>query len=99
MHAIGHWKRLHFSSETRNDQYIAPSHRRRKNTRAASHPHQRSCNAEKRDASICERSSVLKESDLNQKLPDYLEELVAVDEQEEKKAEQMMVRAGSVLVN
>ena len=48
---------------------------------------------------MCERSSVLKESDLNQKLPDYLEELVAVDEQEEKKAEQMMVRAGSVLVN
>ena len=51
---------------------------------------------------MCERSSILK--DLNQKLPDfflpdYLEELVTFDEQEEKKDEQMMVRAGSVLVN
>ena len=46
---------------------------------------------------------VVQLKDLDQKLPDffpdYLEELVTVDEQEEKKGEQMMVRAGSGLVN
>ena len=46
---------------------------------------------------------VVQLKDLDQKLPDffpdYLEELVTVDEQEEKKDEQMMVRAGSGLVN
>ena len=51
---------------------------------------------------MCERSSILK--DLNQKLPDfflpdYLEELVTVVEQKEKKDKKMLVRAGSVLVN
>ena len=46
---------------------------------------------------------VVQLKDLDQKLPDffpdYLEELVTVDEQEEKKDEQMMMRAGSGLVN